>query len=102
MEYLRSLYELECSKRGRLYTPTHMRQVIRNSWISQILLSLPPSLAPGNPTNTTSATPTATPNSDLAATTNAGQEGRLGALFLLVEVEAQADACFRTARALDS
>jgi len=31
----------------------------------------------------------------------AGAYGRLGALFLLVEVEAQADACFRTARALE-
>jgi tetratricopeptide (TPR) repeat protein len=31
----------------------------------------------------------------------AGAYGRLGALFLLLEVEAQADACFRTARALE-
>jgi len=31
----------------------------------------------------------------------AGAYGRLGALFLLVEVEAQADACFRTARELE-
>jgi tetratricopeptide (TPR) repeat protein len=31
----------------------------------------------------------------------AGAYGRLGALFLLVEVEAQADACFRTAGALE-
>jgi len=30
----------------------------------------------------------------------AGAYGRLGALYLLVEVEAQADACFRTAQAL--
>jgi len=30
----------------------------------------------------------------------AGAYGRLGALYLLVEVEAQADACFRSARAL--
>lgn len=30
----------------------------------------------------------------------AGAYGRLGALFLLLEVEAQADACFRSARAL--
>jgi tetratricopeptide (TPR) repeat protein len=31
----------------------------------------------------------------------AGEYGRLGALFLLLEVEAQADACFRTARTLE-
>ncbi len=38
---------------------------------------------------------------DADPTTLAGAYGRLGALFLLVEVEAQADACFRTARALE-